>query len=462
MIDYGNFGTLYSFISFGNVVYSYGMETAYFRFSSSGADRKSLFQTTFTSLLLSSVALSALIIIFRAPIAVFAGLEHHSEYIIWGVLIMAIDTMGAIPFARLRQEERPRKYAFVKVSGILVNILLTCFFLVYSPGYISTHPTGAYAIWYAHNTNVGFLLLANLSQSAFTFLLLYREWLGFRFKFDSALWKKIIIYSAPMVIVGLGGMVNETIDRIMLPKLYGTGNEGAIENAMYVANYKIAIFITLFITAFRMSAEPFFFSQSTDKNAPKTYARVMKWFVIILCFAFLFTALFLDAWKYFVGPQYRQGNALGVVPILLAANVCLGIYYNLSVWYKITDKMRMGMYITLMGAVLTLVCNTLFIPRFGMFACAWTTFAAYCSMMVVSYFLGQKYFPVPYNVKKLLAYLAVMVILFFTQQLVMHLTENIFIRLAAASALMSLFVRLVLAAEKKELKGMPVIGRFIK
>ena len=462
MVDYGNFSTLYAFISFVNVIYTYGMETAYFRFSSTGTDQKKLFQTTFTSLLLSSVVFSAAIILFRVPIAEYAGLEQHSEYITWCVLILAIDTMAAIPFARLRQEERPRKYAFVRVAGIMVNILLTLFFLVYSPGYISAHPTGAYAHWYAQNTNVGFLILANLTQAAVTFLLLYREWLGFRFQFDPVLWKKIFTYSAPMVIVGLGGMVNETIDRIMLPKLYGTKMQGAIENAMYAANYKIAIFITLFITAFRMSAEPFFFSQSTDKNAPKTYARVMKWFVIILCLAFLFTSLYLDVLKYIVGPQYRRGDALGVVPILLAANVCLGIYYNLSVWYKITDKVHIGMYVTLMGATLTLVSNTLFIPRFGMYACAWTTFAAYCSMMIVSYLLGQKYFPVPYNLKKLLAYLAVMVILFFAQQLVMRLTGNFVVRFVSASVFMAMFLRLVLMAEKKELAGMPFIGKYVK
>ena len=462
MVDYGNFGTIYAAISFLNVVYTYGMETAYFRFSASGTDQKKLFQTSYTSLLISSILLSALIIAFRSPIAQLANLEHHSEYIIWCVLILAIDTMAAIPFARLRQEERPRKYAFVRVAGIIVNITLTLFFIYFSPGYVAEHPGNAYAIWYAQNTNVGFLIIANLAASAVTFLLLYKEWIDFRFRFDSELWKKVFKYAAPMVIVGLGGMVNETVDRIMLPHLYGSKMQGEIENAMYVANYKIAIFITLFITAFRMSAEPFFFSQSTEKNAPATYARVMKWFVIILCVAFLFTALYLDVWKYFVGPQYRQGGALGVVPILLAANVCLGIYYNLSVWYKITDRMRMGMYITMMGAVLTLVSNTLFIPKFGMYACAWTTFAAYCSMMVVSYLVGQKYFPVPYNIKKLLSYLGVMMVMFFAQKLVMYYTENLIVRLASATVFMLMFLRLVVAAEKSELSGMPVIGKYIK
>lgn len=462
MADYGNFGTLFAGISFVNVVYTYGMETAYFRFSSSGTDTRKLFRTTFTSLLISTFLLSVIIIAARQPIATFFKIGRHPEYITWCVLLISLETIFAIPFARLRQEERPRKYAFVKVAGIILNILFTFFFIAYSPGYVKAHPASAYAQWYISNNNVGFLILANLAQNILTFLLLFGEWKDYRPRFDKELWKKIFAYGAPMVIVGLGGMVNETLDRLMLPHLYTKGIGGELENAMYVANYKIAIFITLFITAFRMSAEPFFFSQAADKNAPQTYARVMKWFVIVLCVAFLFSSLFLDLWKYFVGPQYRQGNALGVVPILLAANVCLGIYYNLSVWYKLTDRMRAGMYITLIGAAITVISNILFIPQFGMYACAWTTFAAYCSMMIISYFMGQKYFPVPYNTKKLLAYLGVMLLLFFTQRLVAHFTGNILVRLSTAAVLMLIFLRLILAAEKRELQGMPVIGRFIK
>jgi O-antigen/teichoic acid export membrane protein len=238
------------------------------------------------------------------------------------------------------------------------------------------------------------------------------------------------------------------------------GLDAKIAVGDYSANYKIAIFITLFIQAFKMSAEPFFFNQATDKNAPRTYARVMKWFVITLCIAFLFTALYLDIWRHFVGPSYSEG--LGVVPILLAANVALGIYYNLSVWYKISDKMHIGMLITIVGAAITLVLNFEFIPRYGMYACAWATLAAYGSMMVISYFAGQHYFKVPYATKKLLSYMTVMLILFFTEQAIKHFTTMISIRLAAGTILFCLFLRLVYVVEKKELGTMPVIGRFVK
>ena len=459
--EYGDYSVLMAAIAFVNVVYTYGMETAYFRFSSSGENREKLFQTAFSSLFVTTILFSVVFILFRQRIDIFLGLDSHPEYITWCVMIIAIDTMAAIPFARLRQEERPRKYAFTKVAGIFVNIFLTLFFIYYSPYYIAAHPGGAYAQWYSRYNNTGFLLMANLAQNIITFLLLWKEWKVFRFGFDNALWKKILIYTSPMIIVGLGGMVNETIDRIMLRKLLPVSEElakGAV--GIYSANYKLAIFITLFIQAFKMSAEPFFFNQSSDKNAPKTYARVMKWFVITLCLAFLFTSLYIDVWKYFVGRSYRNG--LGVVPILLAANLALGIYYNLSVWYKITDKMYLGMFITLVGAVITLVLNYAFIPTYGMYACAWATLAAYGSMMVISYFMGQRYFPVPYATKKLISYIVVMLALFFTEKAVMYFTDIVAIRLLAASVLMFLFLRLVFGVEKKELGGMPVIGKWIK
>jgi len=460
-VDYGDFSVLYACISFVNVIYTYGMETAFFRFAAKGADKQKLFQTTFTSLFFSTVILSALIISKSASICTYFSLGNHPEYITWCVLIVAIDTMAAIPFAKLRQEGRPKVYAFTRIAGILVNIFLTVYFIQYSPSHVAENPSTRYAEWYNSNTNVGFLLLANLAASAITFLLLAGEWITWRMKFNFKLWVQMFVYSAPMIVVGLGGMVNETIDRIMLRKLSPLGEEAAkMAVGDYSANYKIAIFITLFIQAFKMSAEPFFFNQAADKNAPKTYARVMKWFVITLCFAFLFTGLFLDIWKHFVGPAYKAG--LGVVPILLAANIALGIYYNLSVWYKITNKMYMGMFITLVGAALTLVINFTFIPKYGMYACAWATLAAYASMMVLSYVLGQKYYKVPYATKKLVSYMAVMMLLFFGEQLVKHFTDALFIRLIAGVFFMNLFIRLVYKVEKKELARLPVIGKYIK
>ncbi len=462
MVDYGNYTMLYAGISFINIVYTYGLETAYFRFAArKEEDKEALFQTTFTSLLITTILLSTLLISLREPISNYIDLGGHTEYITWAVLVIAIETLTVIPFARLRQEGRPRKYAFVKVMGIVVNMLLTIYLIAVCPGQVAAHPDTAFAQWYKSYTPVGFLLMANLGQLVFTFLMLYREWGSFRFRFDAALWKKLLAYCWPMLIVGMGGMVNETIDRLMLPRLTpGTPDEQKIAVAIYSANYKIAIFISLFIQAFRMSAEPFFFNQAADRTATTTYARVMKWFVITLCFAFLFTALYIDIWQYFIGSQYRSG--LPVIPILLAANVALGVYYNLAVWYKVTDRMHMGMLITLAGAAITLVINYTLIPVYGMYACAWATLAAYTSMMLLSWLLGQKYFPVPYPLRRLGRYALATAILFAVQQVVMRYTASSILHIASATVLMGLFGLIVLRSEREELKALPLIGKWVK
>lgn len=464
MKNYGEYTLIYAAIPLVNILFTYGMETAYFRFSNGETDGTKLFNTSFGSLIVSTVFFSALLYLFRAPIAQYLELGRYPVYITWVIWIIALDTLAAIPFARLRQENRPKRYAFTKVAGIGINIFFVVWFIALSPKYVAAHPDGWYAGWYRQYTPTGFLILANVFQSAFTLLLLAREWLGFRFRIDGQLLRAVLAYALPFIIVGIGGMVNEVIDRQMLPKLYnGTVAEGKVANAIYGANYKLAIFISLFINAFRMAAEPFFFRQAADKEAPKTYAKVMKWFVITLCFAFLFTALFLDVWKYMVGSGYRSG--IGVVPILLYANLALGIYYNLSVWYKISGHLRYGMGITLVGAALTLIINYIFIPRAGkdaMYVCAWATCICYTSMMVLSYYFGQKYFPVPYPKRKLLSFIGVMTLLFLIQQGVRYLTHNMAVSIASGVVLMLVFVRLIWVVERKELKAFPIIGKYIR
>lgn len=458
-VSFGEYSTVYAAIPFANVLFTYGMETAYFRFSRD-MDKEKLFQTSFSSLLLSTVMLSLLCWLFRQPIANFFQIDQHPEYITWVIAIIALDTLSAIPFARLRQENRPRKYAFVKVAGIILNLLLVIFFIGFCPAYIEKHPDSGLAHWYSQFTSAGMLILANLAQSALTFLLLFREWRGFKFKLNPALLKKILAYALPFVVIGLAGMVNETIDRIMLLHLYpGTEAEAKMATGIYSANYKLAIIITLFIQAFRMAAEPFFFSKSKDQDAQQTYARVMKWFVITLCVAFLGTALFLDIWKYMEGADYRSG--IGVVPILLYANLFLGIYYNLSVWYKVSDKLSYGTWITVFGAVLTILVNWLFMPRYGMYAGAWATCLCYFSMMLLSYFYGQKHYPVPYNIKRILSYLGVITFLFFIEMGVYRLTDSFLWRIGSGAVLMLVFFGLIILWEGKELKSFPVLGKWL-
>lgn len=459
--EMGTYTILYVYIALLNIVFTYGFETAYFRFSNKeGVSHRTLFQTAYTSHIISTVCFIFLISLFKIPVGDFIGVGGHYDYILWCLSVIGFDTLCVIPLAKLRKEGRPKKYAFVNLAGIFVYVALTIYFLAYLPD-MAAKSDGWLHNWFQSQTKTGLLLKANFAQALVTFLLLFKEWRTIRLRIERNLWRQLWKYSSPMIIGGLAGMVNEVIDRQMLEKLYsGSKMDAKIQVAIYAYCYKLSIFITLFISAFKMAAEPFFFNKSQDKNAKLIYARVMKWFVITMAVAFLFTALFLDIWQYILGANYRSG--LGVVPILLAANLCLGIYYNLSIWYKLADKMKVGMYITIFGALLTFIGNYFFIPVFGYYACAWTTFFCYFIMMILCYVLGQKVYKVPYKVKKLTAYLVAMLLLYFIHVGVGAITESFFIRVFAGLILFSLFLMLVLFAERKELKTMPVIGKWVR
>ncbi|HET9429547.1 MAG TPA: polysaccharide biosynthesis C-terminal domain-containing protein, partial [Chitinophagaceae bacterium] len=337
------------------------------------------------------------------------------------------------------------------------------FFLVVCKNAYSNEPDSFFAFLYDPKIGLGYVIIANLVASAVTLLLLAKEFLQFRFVINLSFWKELMSYSWPLIIVGFGGMVNEMIDRFMILKLYpGTTEQAYSQSGIYSANYKLAILIVLFIQAFRLGAEPFFFKHSTDQNARKTYARVMKFFVLTCCFCFLGVVLFLDIWKYFMGtahPEYYTG--LKVVPILMVAKIFLGIYYNLSVWYKLTNRNLTGAWITLGGAAITVLFNWLFIPVWGYTACAIATVLCYGFMMVTSYFLGQKYYPIPYAWKKLLAYIAICILLFGIHAAVSSFSTSVWLNLGAGVFLLLSFAVFVLQVEKKEFQKMPVIGRLI-
>jgi len=403
------------------------------------------------------MVLSMLLILCNTSLAQLIGVDK-AVFINYAIAIVAIDTIAVIPFAKLRQQEQPLKYAFIKIGGILTTLLLTAWFVLYSPAFCKAHAQSAYAQWITPLSTTELLLLANLLGSLFTFLFLWKEWFSVRFNIDWNLWKRILTYSLPFLIIGLGGMINEVIDRIMLGKLVSADALiSKTTTAIYNFNYKLAIFITLFIQAFKMAAEPFFFNQSKEKEAPLLYAKVMHWFVITLCLAFLFTALFLDVWKFYIGPTYRSG--IGVVPILLAANVCLGIYYNLAVWYKVSDNLKYGVLITLIGATITLVLNYLFIPTYGMFACAWTTFICYAVMMILSYSIGQKHYPIPYAIKKISSYLILTAVLFFAQSFIAHQLDALFLKICSGLIAFALFLAYVVKQEQLHWRQLPFLKR---
>jgi O-antigen/teichoic acid export membrane protein len=461
--EYGKISTLFVIAAFLNIVFTYGMETSYFRFSSLQPEQK-VYNTASTSIWISTILFTLLLYFFVQPIASFYELGKNPEYVIWIILIVALDTLAVMPFAKLRYEGRPRKYAFIRILNILINVGLVLFFFLVCKKASVHSPGSFFGKIYKPEIGLGYVIIANLIASGVTLILLAKELFQFRLRFNPAFWKEMMSYSWPLIIVGFGGMINETIDRTMLLKLLpGTPDENFAETGIYSANYKLAILIVLFIQAFRLGAEPFFFKQSTAENAQRIYARVMKFFVITCCFCFLGVTLFLDIWKHFMNVNTHPKYALGlkVVPVLMVAKIFLGIYYNLSIWYKLKDKNLTGAWITIGGAVITILFNWFFIPVWGYMACAIATILCYGFMMLASYLLGQKHYPIPYAWKKLLAYITICIILFLLHRLFLNLDLNVWINRGAALGLIGLFILLIAKVERKELEKLPVIGKYL-
>jgi len=460
--DFGKMGLIYAALPVFNVLFTYGFETAYFRFSSRPEYKSSIYHTTAISLFTTTLLFTGILWLNQSAIGIVTGLSDIPLLIKYSILIIAIDTLCTIPFARLRQEGRPIKFAIIKISGITINIFLTWFFIGYCAGMIEKNPSSSLSIFYNTQINpIVYVVLANLIQSALTLILLFAEIKQIKFHFNTALWKEMIIYSMPLLIVGFGGVINETFDRLMLGKwLPGTQEFKDGQVGIYNACYKLSILITLFIQAFKMGAEPFFFKQAEGGKPQRTYARVMKFFIIVITVMFLVVSLYLPIWKYFIGPQYRVG--LSVVPILLLANIFLGIYYNLSVWFKLSNKTIYGTYITLIGTLITLIINYFFIPYFGYMASAWATFLCYGSMMVLSFVWGQKQYYIPYAWKKLVAYMVIVILLFFIHAGFTALWGNIIFSLLIATLLLSAYCWFIFMIEKKEFKKLPVVGKLIK
>lgn len=461
--EYGEMSLVYAAISFVNIGVLFGLDYAFFRFIQRKENQKDLYSTLLISMFSSTTLITFLIIYFRVPAANLIDVAGHPEYITLSAFIIAFDALSALPFARLRHEQRPRKFAMIRVSGILVNIALTFFFLSVCPPLLKAHPNSIIAFIYQPRFGfVGYVLLANVLQNLFQLLLLSPLWRRIRWTFNATLWREVMAYSLPLTIAGFGGMINETFDRIMLDwRLPHTNDYAAYQVGIYSGCYKLSLLITLFVQAFRMGAEPFFFRQSVEDSAQRTYARVLKLFVILVSGMFLFVSLYIDIWKWFISDQ-TMWVGLKVVPILLFANIFLGIYYNLSIWYKITTFTHAGAYITLIGAAITLVVNYIFIPSYGYMASAWATFLCYGSMMVISYTWGQKVYPVPYAWKKLVAYMVLVALLYFIHLGLTALWPNRVFSLTLATVMLGAYSLFILRVERKEFRRLPYIGKFLE
>jgi O-antigen/teichoic acid export membrane protein len=391
----------YSYISFINILFTYGMETAFFHFSNKIEDKARVYSTALISIFGSSIGLSLLFIVFSGSIAEFIKEPKHINYIIWCVLIVATDAMMAIPFAKLRLNNQASKFGMLKLLNVFVFILICIFYFnICKPAYLN-EPDSTFAKFYNPEVGVGYMFLAGLLANLVSLLFLAKEFIGIQYVFDKALWKQMLRYAWPLLILGFAGMINETFDRLILKYLLAE-DVAPTQLGIYGACYRIAMFMTIFTTAFKYAAEPFFFSHAKHEDSKKLNAMVMKYYVLFCLFLFLGTMMNLPWLKYAVSEKFRDG--LGVVPILLLANLCVGVYWNLSIWFKLTGQTKFGAGITVFGAIITLVINFVGIPKYGYMACAWATFAAYSCMMVLSYILGQKYYPVKYNLRSIFVF----------------------------------------------------------
>ncbi len=392
--EYGVVTELYAYVAFLVVILTYGMETAFFRFSKKEESTK-VYSTTLISLLTSSVVFVGLISLKSSAISQWLGYANHPEYIQFFALIIGMDAVASISFAKLREQDKAMQFAFIRIVNIMVNIGLNLYFIVYQ------------------EYGIAYIFIANLIASAITLLMLFPQMINSSWVFDKKLWKKMMIYALPLLIAGLAGMTNETIDRILLKYLLPNADMATSELGLYGAFYKLSIIMILFIQTFRFAAEPFFFAQEKEENSRKVYADVMKYFTIIMAIIFLGVTIFYDVLKGFLGSEYHDERGFLVVSILLLANLFLGIYYNLSIWYKLTEKTKYGAYLSVFGAIITLSLNFVLIPVLGFTGCAWATLVCYFSMTVASYYLGKRHFSVPYQVKRIVLYLLSMLCIYF-------------------------------------------------
>jgi O-antigen/teichoic acid export membrane protein len=388
--------------------------------------------------------------LFATPISETLKFSGHPEYIIWFAIILGCDAFSAIPFARLREQGKAKRFAIIRSLNILINIGLNLFFIWFCKGVHESADSSFKPFVdriYNPEIGIGYIFISNLWASVITLLLLTPEIISVKWKMDVAIWKRMMKYGLPLLIAGLAGMTNETLDRTLIPYLLPE-EIGKSQNGIYGACYKVAILMTIFIQAFRFAAEPFFFSQSKEKDSKETNAVIMKYFVIICSTIFLGTTMNLDWIQYFVGADFRKG--MDVVPILLLANLFLGIFINQSIWYKLTGQTGYGAILTIFGALITISLNFYWIPRIGYMGSAWATLICYASMMIVSYFLGNKHYPVNYDLKRILGYLGLSLTLYFISLLIK--TETASINLFFNNLLLIAFVGFVWKMEKNNFK----------
>jgi len=410
--DYGIVTELYAWMVLLLVILTYGMETGFFRFVQKKEESEKVYSTALISLLITSLLFVALVNVFIDPVSIAMNYRNNHDYIRMFAGIVAIDAFTAIPFARLRKENRPIIFSAIKLFNVFITLGLVFFFLKIAPG-IYERNDGWFRTVYNPDYKVGYIFVANLMSSGATLVMLIPFILKIRFVFDLPLWKRMIQYSFPLLLAGLSGSINDALDKVLLRRMIGE-EEGLAIVGKYGAAYKIGVLMALFIQMFRFAAEPFFFERAKHSDAKETYAFVMKYFVIMMLIVFLGINLYISGFQYIVGRNYR--DAIVVVPIISMGYLLYGIYINHSIWYKLNDLTRYATYITLIGAIITILINVIFIPVFGYMASAWAHIASYGSMIIMSFIFAEKHYKVNYDIKKLLPYFIMALAMVFFRQ----------------------------------------------
>ncbi|MGD9991950.1 MAG: oligosaccharide flippase family protein [Salinivirgaceae bacterium] len=449
--NFGIIAELYSYVAFFMVLLTFGMETTFFRYSSNTTDRAKVFDNSFFTLLISSSLFLLAFLLLKEPIARLIHHEQNVTYLVYLAFIIFFDVIVAIPLAKLRLENKALKFSLIRIGNILINLSLNIFFYVIC----RNSENDFLASLYVEEIGVGYAFISNLTASFFNFLILLPAMLNFRFRIDWSYLKTMLNYALPLVFVGFAGMVNEVSDKVFLKFLYEPSSQASAQVGIYAANYKLAILMTIFIQVFKYAAEPFFFKQAAESDAKAIYAKVMTYFVIFCLAIFLMVTLYIDVFKYFIGTSYRVG--LAIVPIVLLANMFLGIYYNLSVWYKINDLTRFGALISFFGMVITIVLNVVLIPVLGYMGSAIATFACYFSMMLLSFFYGRKYYKVVYDLKAILSYFSIALVLFFINWFFSFDTD--FLNILKGSVLFIIFLWVIIKKEGLSLNAIKAMIR---
>lgn len=456
---YGVITNVYAYTALLLVILTFGMETTFFRFvNKEGANPMRTYSTVL--IMVGSVALLfvALVLAFINPVSSFMGYSAHEEYVAVMAACVAIDAFQCIPFAYLRYKHRPWKFVALKMLFIVLNITLNIVYFVVLPAMYSNPSTHGFAASvYDPNVGVGYVFRLNLFCTAIITFFFWKELTGFRWVFDKILFRKMLSYSWPILLLGITGILNQTADKILFP-IVSPGAEGHVQLGIYGAAAKIAMIMAMITQAFRYAYEPFVFGSAKEKGSRDTYAKAMKYFIIFTLLAYLVVVGYLDVLKYIIGRDYWEG--LKVVPVVMAAEIMMGVYFNLSFWYKLIDKTIYGAWFSGVGCVVLVLINVLLIPKYGYMACAWAGVAGYGTAMLLSYFVGQKKYPINYPLKSITVYICIAAL--FTA-IMLYTPQSLpkALRLGINTLLIILFVAHIIHYDFP-ISSLPLIGRHFR